>query len=179
VPPLFTADASALQLRARAIARRLPRLDGDPIRRHRVPGLRDRHGPVHASSFLRERRIALDCTGAEFPRIFVHELFHFVWVRAGNPLRWSYEELLLAELESRVPGELGWSAEWRKAALTGGDVRLRHRRWRDYSCESFCDTAAWLYSGIRRHPEFTLPRRCRKSRRQWFEGELSSGGLSI
>jgi hypothetical protein len=123
--------------------------------------------------------MAFDCTAAEFPRIFVHELFHFVWLRAGNPLRWSYENLLAAEFRSRAIGELGWSAEWRKAELKARDVRRRTRRWREYCAESFCDTAAWLYSGVVSHDEFTLPRRCRRSRRRWFEGGLEPRGLSI
>jgi hypothetical protein len=179
VPPLFIADDPSLQRRARAITSRLPELAGRPIRLQRIPCLRDRRGPVHAAAFLRERRIAFDCTVAEFPRIFVHELFHFVWLRAGNPLRWSYENLLRGELRGRAPGELGWSAEWRKAKLTTLDIRARGHRWRDYCCESFCDTAAWVYSEIARHSEFTLPRDCRKSRRQWFDCELESKRLSI
>jgi len=134
---------------------------------------------VHGASFLRDRRIAFDCTTREFPRIFVHELFHFVWLRAGNTRRWSYEALLRAELRTRARGELGWSAEWRKAQLTLREVRNRGRRWREYCCESFCDTSAWLYSGIDGHPEFTLPQGCRKLRRQWFECEIEAKGLSI
>lgn len=179
VPPLFTADIPAIHRRALIVARRLPDLRGEPIRLDRVPGLRDRHGPVHAASFLRHRRISFDCTRAEFPRILVHELFHFVWAHAGNPLRWSYEAILKGEFRAHVRGELGWSAEWRKAELTLDDVRSRHRRWREYCCESFCDTAAWLYSGIGRHPEFTLPQGCRKLRRSWFETALGPEGLSI
>jgi hypothetical protein len=179
VPPLFTSNQPTLARRAFSLVRRLPDLHGEPIRLDRVPGLRDRRGPVHAGSFVRQRRIAFDCAAAEFPRIFVHELFHFVWVRAGNPVRWSYEELLVGEFRSRAHGELGWSAEWRKAELARKDVRRRDRRWRDYCCESFCDTAAWLYSGVARHAEFTLAQRCRKSRREWFRNELEPGGLSI
>jgi hypothetical protein len=171
-------DAALIRLTDR-ITGRLPGVCGEPLRLERRPGLRDDRGPVHAAAFLRERRIAFDCTAREFPRIFVHELFHFVWLRAGNARRWSYERLLGEELRSRARGELGWSAEWRKAELTRPDVRGRTRRWREYCCESFCDTAAWLYSGIDRHPEFTLPTPCRKTRRQWFASELETGPLSI
>jgi hypothetical protein len=134
---------------------------------------------VHAGAFLRERRIAFDCAPSEFRRIFVHELFHFVWARAGNPVRWSYEDLVRDELRSHARGELGWSAEWRKAALATRDLRLRLRAWRDYCCESFCDTAAWLHAGADGHSEFTLPDRCRTIRRKWFDSELSQKGLSI
>jgi hypothetical protein len=163
----------------RPVLRRLPPLAGEPIRLHTVRGLRDRRGEVHGGSFLRERRIAFDCTPAEFPRIFVHELFHFVWVRAGNPLRIAYEEILRAEWKRDRRGELGWSAEWRKRELWPADLRGRTRRWREYCCESFCDTAAWIYSGARRHPEFTLPAGLRASRREWFRAAFGRGALSI
>jgi hypothetical protein len=153
----------------------------------RAPGLRDRHGPVHAGSFLRERRIAVDCTRAEIPRIFVHELFHFVWLRAGNPVRLSYERLLLAEHSAGARGELGWSAEWRKERLTALAKHPRRsdpdRPWREYCCESFCDTAAWLFGGggarWARHREFTLAARFRGRRRTWFENVLGGRILSI
>jgi hypothetical protein len=144
-----------------------------------VHGLRDRRGPVHGGAFLRERRIAFDCTAAELPRIFVHELFHFVWLRAGNRVRRSFEQLIGEEWQAGARGELGWSAEWRKLALGADEVRRRGRRWREYCCESFCDTAAWLYSGGRPHPEFTLGEGCRKRRARWFQDVLESRGLSI
>jgi hypothetical protein len=110
---VIAADSASLRLCGERCLRRLPPLTGAPIRIERVPGLRDRPGPVHAGSFLRERRIAFDCAGAEFPRIFVHELFHFVWLRAGNPRRRSWESLLMAEIESQARGDLVWSAVWR------------------------------------------------------------------
>ena len=112
--------------------------------------------------------MVFDCAAAEFPRIFVHELFHFVWLRQGNAPRWSYEDLLRAEQRAGTRGELGWSAEWRKLALEPRDARARTRRWREYCCESFCDSAAWLYSGVKRHGEFTLSARARQRRRAWF-----------
>ena len=152
---------------------------GEPIRVHRVIGLRDRRGPVHAGAFLRERRIAVDCTRTEFPRILAHELFHFVWLRLGNPARRDYETLAGSEIRAGTRGELGWSAEWRRSALGDHDVRVRTRRWREYCCESFCDTAAWMYSGIREHPEFTLAARYRRARRQWFERAIEASELSI
>jgi hypothetical protein len=164
----FHFDDAALAAWARPALRRLPPLAGRPIRIHRQPGLRDRRGAVHAGSFLRERRIAFDCRPSEFPRIFVHEVFHFVWLRLGNPRRRSFEALLAAEHAAHARGDLGWSAEWRKQALRLSDVRRRTRRWREYCCESFCDSAAWLFSGRRRHPEFTLSARFRARRRCWF-----------
>ena len=115
----------------------------------------------------------------EFARIFVHELFHFVWLRLGNSKRRSYEQLIARELVRGAPGELGWSAEWRKHKLLGRDRAARTRKWREYCCESFCDTAAWLYAGVPRHDEFTLPRAARATRRQWFERSGLDASITI
>ena len=144
-----------------------------------MSGLRSNYGPSHAGTLLRERRILFDCVAAEFPRIFVHEVFHFVWLRAGNAARISFGQVLAGEIESGVRGELGWSAELRKDKLTAADRRNRTRRWRDYCCESFCDTAAWLYSGVEGHEEFTLGKRCRKTRREWFHRMYNGRQLPI
>lgn len=113
---------------------------------------------------------------AEFERILVHEVFHFVWLRLGNPLRRSYEALLVREMAAGAKGELGWSSELRKEALTERDAAIRSRRWREYACESFCDTAAWLYAPAERHPEHTLASRWRARRRLWF---LKLGGRPL
>ncbi len=164
---------------AAAVVRRVPLASVAPVRLVPAPGLRDRHGPVHAGSFLRERRIAFDCTPEEFPRILVHELFHFAWLRLGNHRRRAWEELLQGERHRGVRGELGWSAEWRKASLREEDVAGRTRAWRLYCCESFCDTAAWLYSGRAEHPEFTLAGNPRLARRRWFIATIETCGLSI
>ena len=161
------------------VLRRLPPISGAPVRIQSAHALGSRRGAAHAGTFVRERRMAFDCSRAEFPRIFVHELFHFVWARLGNPARHSYECLVKAEWQARARGELGWSAEWRKRALAAGDVQHRSRRWREYCCESFCDTAAWLYSGARRHHEFTLAGGRRARRRAWFAQRIESGRLSI
>jgi hypothetical protein len=157
----------------------MPTLEGAPVRVDIARGLRDRRGPVHAGSFLRERRIALNCTHRELPRIFVHEVAHFIWLRLGNPARLRYEDVVRAEIGARARGELGWSAEWRKDALRAHDIAGRTRHWREYCCESFCDTAAWLYSGIKSHNEFTLGGRWRRERRSWFAESLDNRTLSI
>lgn len=133
---------------------------------------RGRCGAVDGGSFLRERRIVLDAglvrRPGEFSRVLVHELFHFAWLRLGNPLRRSWESLLDAECAAGVPGELGWSAEWRKRELLPRHRSARTRRWREYCCESYCDTAAWLFAGVRSHSDFTLPPPFRARRREWF-----------
>lgn len=171
-----------LQARTLRLLARLPAMHGDPIRIRFVRDLSPR-GPVHAGAFVRERRIlfetSLERRRGEFARIFVHELFHFVWVRLGNSLRRSYEDLLAREMVAGAPGELGWSAEWRKAALTRRDRLWRTRRWREYVCESFCDAAAWRFAGLRRHGEFTLTDRFRRRRRQWFDGSGVAGAISV
>lgn len=143
-------------------------------------GLRVRRGKlaptgveVHAATFLREGRIILDRELVRRPRelrrIFVHELCHFVWWKLGNPRRFEWEALLAGEFKRGARGELGWSAEWRKELLTGRDVADRTRAWREYCCESFCDTGASTVLKLRQHGEFTLARRFREARAKWFE----------
>lgn len=146
----------------------LPALTAD--RRHLYSN-RPHGQPVFAGSFIRKREIILDQElerqPRELARILVHELFHFAWVRLGNPARRSYEEIVRREWKQRARGELGWSAELRKNALSRSP-RPHPLLWRDYLCESFCDTAAWFYSGVRRHPEYTLAARHRARRAEWF-----------
>lgn len=120
-------------------------------------------------------------------------MFHFVWVRLGNRKRRSWEGVLAGELLSKTapsqsrhgvraitpPGELGWSAEWRKNKLKGFDIERRTPAWRRYVCESFCDTAAWLYADLPRHNEYTLPTRARAKRKSWFREYIESNPVSI
>lgn len=139
-----------------------------------------RGAEVHAGSFLRRRRITLDSALLAHPRelrrIFWHEVFHFVWLRAGNPLRRSWEALLEGET---ARGELGWSAENRKRRLRPRDRARRTRAWREYACESFCDTAAWFLFGRSSHEEFTLAQRFRAARRRWFARLLDRAELAF
>lgn len=176
---LFVFHDPSYRARTISLLRRVPALCGRSIDIQGPDGLGRRRGPVHAGSFLRERRIAFDCTHAEFARIFVHELAHFIWLRLGNAVRYSFEELVSAELAQGARGELGWSAERRKKALKSEHRQTRSRAWREYCCESFCDTAAWLWSGRARHSEFTLALRHRKLRARWFANTLGEGPLSI
>ncbi len=129
---------------------------------------------VHAATFIRQRLIVLDSdldqNRAELRRILLHELFHFAWVRLGNAARHEYETVIDDEMKARARGELGWSSEMRKEDLRKKGLRRRSgRAWREYACESFCDTAAWRYSGINWHEEFTLAMRFRNRRKAWFE----------
>jgi len=140
-------------------------------------------GEAHAATFLNQRRIvlasALRRNAAERKRILTHELFHFVWRRLGNPARNAWRALLAGEFASHARGELGWSAEWRKKRVLHGHIQSGNRLWRDYSCEAFCDTAAWLYSGLRNHEEFTLARKWRNLRRAWFVEWIEASELRL
>jgi hypothetical protein len=118
---------------------------------------------VHAATFIRRREIVLETDLTRKPGdlglITVHEIFHFVWARLGNPARRAWSALLETEAAAHARGELGESSSLKKSPVCT----------RDYACESFCDTAAWLYSGVRRSPHFTLAERWRSRRRAWFE----------
>ncbi len=154
----------------------LPPLAGAPIRVEVRPAL----GPHLAATHIPERLILLDqevlVQEGDFERILIHELFHFAWIRLSNATRRDWENLLAGE---RQPGELGWSAEWRKQKLKPKDARLRTPAWRRYARESFCDSAAWLFSGLKRHNEFTLPSACRRARRLWFRKNLATHAIAI
>jgi hypothetical protein len=146
----------------------LPAVSGRSIRVE----LRNSLGPHLASTSIRRRVILLDrevlVRTGEFERILIHEVFHFAWVRLSNARRRSWEGLLQKEFRARAAGELGWSAEWRKRKLSPADAARRSPRWRHYACESFCDSAAWLFGDLGAHDEFTLALRRRHARRAWF-----------
>jgi hypothetical protein len=150
----------------------LPPLAGLPIRVE----IRKSLGPHFAATSIPQRLILLDSQTlrepGEFERILVHEIFHFAWLRLSNQSRWSWEAILQSELNSGAKGELGWSAEWRKQKLTRTDPDRRTRAWRRYACESFCDSAASTYAGLRDHDEFTLAQRFRRKRADWFARDL-------
>ncbi len=122
---------------------------------------------------------ALERDRDEFARIFLHEVFHFTWNRLGNPSRLSFERLLQLEMESRARGELGWSAESRKKLLASSDRLARNRKWREYCCESFCDSGAFILAERSVHPEFTLASRHRERRRAWFRDHLLKGAIPV
>ena len=87
-------------------------------------------------------------------------------MRLGNPRRRAWEAFLAHEWTSGGRGEAGWSAEWRKQKLTAADVSGRSRRWREYCCESFCDTGAWIRGGIDTEVRLAFGRR--EARLAWF-----------
>ena len=155
---------------------KLPSFSGRPIRVE----LRDTLGPHLAAASIPRRLILLDRDvlrkHGDFERILIHEIFHFAWVRLSNAVRRDWEKLLAIE---RAPGELGWSAEWRKLKLQSSDARLRSPKWRRYARESFCDSAAWLFADLKRHDEFTLPVPSRRARQKWFEENFASHPIAI
>jgi hypothetical protein len=165
----------------------LPELEGKAISVRFQPDLSALRGSlrsqamggtaVHAGSFLRQRYMILDrdllLHPANLSRILVHELFHFVWLRLGNPRRRHFEQMLTTEIHGNARGELGWSSEWRKQRITPEDVSRRNRRWREYVCESFCDTAAFLFSECHRCAEYTLTKGHCERRRQWFARQVT------
>ena len=145
----------------------------------------ERGNEVHAAGFVRERKIVFDealrLDPGELSRILVHEIFHFAWVRVSNGTRQSWRQLLVDEFARGARGELGWSAECKKTAIHASSAVTPSRAWSEYSCESFCDTAAWFYLVRPEHEEFTLARRFREFRREWFCAMLShqAGGIRI
>ncbi len=103
--------------------------------------------------------------------ILIHEVFHFVWVRLGNPKRAEFSRLLEQELAAGARGELGESAQLKKATRPLPQTRA----WRDYVCESFCDTAAFVYLGLNRNLAGGLAKRWQARRRRWFEDTFAAG----
>lgn len=185
-------DPDALRL-IEPVLHRLPDYEGKVIHISFRPDLRVKRNrlfsrgtggnPVHAGSDIARRNMVLDrellANPSELKRIFVHELYHFAWVRLGNPRRREFEHVLCREFDRHARGELGWSAESMKRGLQPSDRRRRTRRWRAYVCESFCDTAAWVYSGVSRHAEWTLPAQFRSARKTCFAGLFDGSAVPI
>ena len=168
--------------------RDLPQLTGNPIRIRFEPELTNHRGKllsrqpgrgcaVYAASFIRKREVVLETELLNRPRllrlIVIHELFHFVWTRLGNKARNQFAGLLADEYRQGVRGELGESAGVKKSLLDLRDCPASSKRWRDYVCESFCDTAAWRYSRTKQKGAFSLGVRWRKRREAWFKAEFA------
>jgi hypothetical protein len=135
--------------------------------------------PVEAASFLLQREIVLESRLLRNPRrfrfILVHELFHFVWRRLGNRVRAEFAALLHKEQARGSRGVLGESSAAHKERLAEDEPEQNSRAWRNYVCESFCDTAAWLYSGRPQGAAFTLSNGWRRKRAQWFAATFEAG----
>jgi hypothetical protein len=141
-----------------------------------LSGETDRGRAVYAATFLKERCIVLDRelpkNMPEFRLILAHEIFHFVWWRLGRSRRREYHQILLKERQACARWELGESSAVAKEALAPGaldvETLIRSTAWKNYVCESFCDTGAWLYAGVPEHRWFRLANRWRANRAEWF-----------
>jgi hypothetical protein len=138
----------------------------------------DRGIPVYAASFIRQRRIVLEATLLASPAslrfIFVHEVFHFVWVRLGNKKRAEYSRLVAYEMDHKARGELGESSAVKKAELrVERQISLESQVWRDYACESFCDSAGCIFTGRSVHDGARLGKAWTAIRREWFLQNLA------
>jgi hypothetical protein len=138
----------------------------------------NRGTPVYAASFIRQRRIVIETALLSSPTtlrfIFVHELFHFAWARLGNLARDEYARLVANELQCRARGELGESSAVKKAELCSQpDFTSRSKVWREYLCESFCDSAACIFAGGPVHDGAKLGKAPTALRRQWFLGKMA------
>lgn len=156
--------------------------EGRPVRIRYRANLRDAAGnEAHAATSIPARLIVLDPElkkdAREHRRILLHEYFHFVWVRLGNPRRREWEKHLTREWKAKARGEAGWSAEWRKKKLSAAGVAGRSRPWREYCCEAFCDTAASIYG--RDRSEMTLAPLRQRARAEWFLKRFGDGPFPI
>lgn len=129
------------------------------------PGLGEE---VFAASFLTRREIVLDEAlledAEQLLRVFAHEVYHFVWRRLSNGERGEWEAILAAE---RRPRHAGLSSELRWKEL--GEER-QGRRWKNYVCEAFCDSASHLRQG---RDNFS------PQRRQWLESLMKKRSLPL
>lgn len=133
----------------------------------------DLGAPVHAAAFIRKRVVVLETDLFSEPDrlrlILTHELFHFVWVRLNNSQRLTFASLLADEKRGRAKGEMGESAGVKKQLLQEqSSLNPSSRLWREYVCESFCDSAAALFSGIAANEHFTLAQRWAGRRYEWL-----------
>ena len=178
--PAFPAE---LRQQVLSVFAGLPMMFGNPIYFELRPELTAHWGkllsgagigvPVHAAAFIRKRMVVLEAdlfSQAEQLRlILVHEIFHFAWVRLSNGQRRAFTDLLTDEIQDRARGELGEAAGVKKrlfqeSASFDGSSRL----WRDYACESFCDSGAAFFSGAAANEHFTLAKRWAGRRYAWL-----------
>jgi hypothetical protein len=123
---------------------------------------------VFAASFIPRREIVFDSDllahAPDFVNIVAHEIYHFVWRRLPNAERANWSELLAAEkrvMHTGLSSRLRFEA-WREAESP--------RRWKDYVCEAFCDTAAAMT-----HPNVRIS----AHRRKWFGNLIKKRKLPV
>lgn len=123
---------------------------------------------VFAASFLARREIVfaselLDHAPA-LVEIFAHEIYHFAWRRLGNVERAAWAQLLQGETK---PKHAGLSSRLRYEEFI---ERRADRRWKNYVCEAFCDTA-----GAMTQPKSKIS----SQRKQWFKRLLKRRKLAV
>ena len=172
------------RLLLRQVENCLPQLKGGDISVSFLPRLiacrgrlveddRKRGAAVYAATFIRRREMVFESVLLRQPRNFrffcLHEVFHFVWPRLGNPARTGFAGLLKDELSSHARGELAESAGVAKHKLNGHPtVDSAGALWRNYICESFCDTAAWIFAGPQPGEPVRLAARWQNRRRAYM-----------
>jgi hypothetical protein len=138
-----------------------------------LSGYPDLGTEIYAAAFIRQRLIVLESALLRQPEllkvILTHEVFHFVWVRLSNKARREFSTILRAEMKGAARGELGESSSIKKSELHPRDhMKPGSKRWKEYVCESFCDTAAWLYSESEQAPKRAPGKQWRMIRQGWF-----------
>jgi len=169
LPPLEVLPASSILRYGTKIL-----LDAEAAHRGTLPPqLRNGDRSTQAVSYVRERVIVLRQRLFRQrwlgQRLFYHELCHFLWPRLGVRARKRFVRHLERERARGLRGELGYSAQYRKSRLPRPG-QPGQAAWREYACESFCDTGAYALAraaGSRqalRSVEFTLAARRRRAR---------------
>lgn len=123
---------------------------------------------VFAASFIPRREIVFDSDllghAPDFVNIVAHEIYHFVWRRLPNSERKSWSDLLATEkrtIHTGLSSRLRFEA-WREAETP--------TKWKDYTCEAFCDTAAALTD-----PNALIS----PQRRKWFGNLMKKRKLPV
>lgn len=192
--PSLLRISSKFEARSRAILvstwMGLPLSCGDSIRVAVLPELtayrgklltaQSRGSPVHAATFIRQRKIILEtallASADRLRLIFAHEVFHFVWVRFANSSRRVFSELLSTEIGKGARGEIGESSGVKKAQVLARHPHSQNSAlWRDYVCESFCDSAAAFLSGAKKIDDSTLAKSWTALRRRWLLDHAGQG----
>jgi len=123
---------------------------------------------VFAASFVARREIVLASElldhAPALVEIFAHEIYHFAWCRLGNPERAAWADLLRIETK---PKHAGLSSRLRYDEFI---QQATDRRWKNYICEAFCDTAGAM----------TLPKaNISSQRKRWLESLRERRKLAV
>ena len=98
---------------------------------------------------------------------------------SATRLRASYEQMVMAEIESGVVGELGWSAESMKLQLSASGSRETHTPLEGLHLRELLRHGRLALRQRTRYSEMTLGRAERDIRRRWFREHVVDRPLSI